>query len=216
MSSSAWQRAASQQCRARAPWPFAVQCLAVPGGQHLPGGPPRRAAVPSNGQACLTGCGCHEGLHAARRHRAGYLLWLRHDDPGGGACGATRFCPRNRTALCRCRHSPMAGIYPQRCDPLGQWPRLRRTCRRSDRRCWSGRCCGGKMTMSQLPARRDTTGSHSLLSEAHDAPADSPNRIAWRPKHRNTPLAMADRPFTLGTNLVGPAMPRGVPRGVAT
>src|SRR5262249_48533086 len=42
-----------------------------------------------------------------------------------------------------------------------------------------------------------------------------PNRIARRLKHRNTPLAMADRPFTLGTNPVGPAMPRGVPRGAA-
>src|SRR5262249_58967418 len=67
----------------------------------------------------------------------------------------------------------MEGIYPKGGDQVGQWRRLRRTCGRSDQRCWSGRCCGGKMTMSQLPARRDTTGSHSLLSEAHDAPADS-------------------------------------------
>jgi Family of unknown function (DUF5681) len=35
---------------------------------------------------------------------------------------------------------------------------------------------------ASIPARRDTTGSHSLLSEAHDAPADSTQSNSAAPK----------------------------------
>ena len=126
--------AASQQHRARAPRPFALQRLALCRRQHVSGGPPGRAEVPSDRQAGRAGGRCHQGLHPSRRHRARHLLWLRHDHPGGRARRPTGLHARDRAPLCRRRHQALAGLFTKGCHSRRHRPDLRRTHQQGHRR----------------------------------------------------------------------------------
>ena len=79
------------------------------------------------------GSGCHEGLHPPRRHRTRHLLWLRHDDPGGGKGRTPGLHAGARASLRRRGHQALAGLHAQGRHSRRDRPDLRRSRQRARR-----------------------------------------------------------------------------------
>src|SRR5258706_2018768 len=127
--------------------------------QHVPGGPPGRAAVASDGQAGRAGCGCDEGLQPSRRHRARPLRWVRNDPPGSGACRAPSLHTRDRAPLRRRRDQALASLFWKGCHLRGEWPELRRHRKHTRHRVRCGRCAGALWEELMVKQSKTTNGA---------------------------------------------------------
>ena len=106
--------------------PQSIECLDLCRREFVSRGAARRAFHSPDRQA---GGACrrrHARLLAARRHRARPLHRLRHHHSCRRARWSPRLWPRARSALCRCRNAPMAGVHQARRHPEGSRRDLRR------------------------------------------------------------------------------------------